>query len=67
MKWFLLYLAIGLVAAIISYRLQRRDRNMRKARKKVGALPIVFIYMWLWPAGIVSDLVGLARGRREKE
>lgn len=56
MKWVIGYFIIGLITAIISYRLQRRNRNVRKVKKIGGVSTIIMFYTWLWPIGLLSDI-----------
>ena len=64
MTWFLYYLAVGFVIALISYRFQRRNRNVRKVKKVGGVFSVIMFYMWLWPLGLVFDLKELvSRGK----
>ncbi len=65
MTWFIGYLAVGLILAIISYRLQRKSYNVRKVKKISGAFAIIMFYMWFWPIGLVSDIRTLIVSRKE--
>lgn len=56
MKWFLAYLAVGFVIALISYRFQRRNRNVRKVKKAVGEFGVIMFYTWLWVIALPLDL-----------
>lgn len=64
MKWVVGYFIVGLITAVISYRLQKRNRNVRKVKKIGGVFAVIMFYMWLWPIGLVSDLQALISGRK---
>lgn len=55
LAWFGIYLTVGFVIALISYRLQRRNRNIRKVKKVGGVFSVLMFYTWLWPFGLVFD------------
>lgn len=65
MTWFIGYLAVGLILAIISYRLQRRSRYVRQVKNIGGVFAVITFYMWFWPIGLVSDIRTLILSRKE--
>ncbi len=64
MKWVIGYFVVGFIVALISYRLHRRDRNVRNVKKIGGVFTIIMFYTWLWVFGLAFDLVEVVSKRK---